>query len=183
MTSRSLSLKAGPTWYHGTRFRSRAEARWAVLFDKFDIQWNYQHEGYQLASGCYLPDFWLRQWQCFAEVKGGVDQWNAEAIMKAESLAKESRRPLLLLDEFNNENWCVPVLTADTDGQVLKLDCDILHSVERERCWYDDLGSSIFKYRAQKKRLAEWQMVAQLQWSLACDKARNTRFERGCSGG
>ena len=48
-----------PTTYRGVTFRSRLEARWAVFFDALGIEWHYEHEGYQLPSGWYLPDFWL----------------------------------------------------------------------------------------------------------------------------
>lgn len=46
------------TRYHGHRFRSRLEARWAVFFDAFGVPWEYEPEGYDLgALGYYLPDF------------------------------------------------------------------------------------------------------------------------------
>lgn len=47
------------TMYKGHRFRSRLEARWAVFFDAYGIEWEYEKEGYELPSGWYLPDFWL----------------------------------------------------------------------------------------------------------------------------
>jgi hypothetical protein len=53
-------IKAIDTEYHGCRFRSRLEARWAVFFDQLGIEWQYEAEGYQLSDGTrYLPDFWL----------------------------------------------------------------------------------------------------------------------------
>lgn len=53
-------LTAIETEYKGYRFRSRLEARWAVFFDKLDIAWEYEKEGYDLGeTGWYLPDFWL----------------------------------------------------------------------------------------------------------------------------
>jgi hypothetical protein len=45
------------TRYHGYRFRSRLEARWAVFFDHFQLRWDYEPQGFQLPSGLYLPDF------------------------------------------------------------------------------------------------------------------------------
>jgi hypothetical protein len=47
------------TTYKGFVFRSRLEARYAVLFDHMGVEWHYEHEGYQTSSGLYLPDFWL----------------------------------------------------------------------------------------------------------------------------
>lgn len=55
--------------YRGYHFRSRLEARWAVFFDHAGVRWTYEPEGYALASGNYLPDFWLPDLG-FYEVKG-----------------------------------------------------------------------------------------------------------------
>lgn len=48
-----------PTYYKGHVFRSRLEARWAIVFDHLAIPWEYEKEAYKLPSGNYLPDFWL----------------------------------------------------------------------------------------------------------------------------
>lgn len=51
-------LKAIETKYKGYRFRSRLEARYAVMLDTLGVQWIYEEEGYELGSaGRYLPDF------------------------------------------------------------------------------------------------------------------------------
>lgn len=61
------------TEYAGHRFRSRLEARWAVFFDHLGIKWLYEPQGYVLGNGQrYLPDFWLPQFQVWAEVKGAA---------------------------------------------------------------------------------------------------------------
>jgi hypothetical protein len=65
------------TRYNGYRFRSRLEARWAVFFDyvrtrghdKVIPPYVYEHEGYALPSGWYLPDFYFPDLHTFAEVK------------------------------------------------------------------------------------------------------------------
>ena len=58
--SNKVPIKAIETVYNGYRFRSRLEARWAMFFDVLEIVWEYEKEGYDLASaGRYLPDFWL----------------------------------------------------------------------------------------------------------------------------
>lgn len=63
-------LRAIETIYKGCRFRSRLEARWAVVFDELDIQWEYEPEGFILPDGTwYLPDFYLRDEEWFVEVK------------------------------------------------------------------------------------------------------------------
>lgn len=47
------------TEYRGYRFRSRLEARWAVVFDALEIKWTYEPEGFETSAGRYLPDFLL----------------------------------------------------------------------------------------------------------------------------
>ena len=52
--------RAIETRYRGRRFRSRLEARYAVLFDHLGIKWDYEPEGFELKGGFrYLPDFFL----------------------------------------------------------------------------------------------------------------------------
>lgn len=66
-------LKAIDTLYNGNYFRSRMEARWAVFFDAAGIQYQYEPEGFDLGNGIkYLPDFYLPQFKCYAEVKPGI---------------------------------------------------------------------------------------------------------------
>ena len=57
------------TSYKGYWFRSRLEARWAVFFDNMGWDWVYEHEGFKLPSGYYLPDFYFPELNLWAEVK------------------------------------------------------------------------------------------------------------------
>lgn len=52
-------MKAIPTTYRGTPFRSRLEAQWAEFFDMLGLAWDYEPEGYTNGKINYLPDFWL----------------------------------------------------------------------------------------------------------------------------
>lgn len=54
---KKTTIQAIETLYAGCRFRSRTEARWAVFFDAREWPWEYEPQGYELASGRYLPDF------------------------------------------------------------------------------------------------------------------------------
>ena len=64
-------IKAIQTTYNGYKFRSRLEARWAVLFDTLKVEWEYEKEGYELGElGWYLPDFWLPDLDAWVEIKG-----------------------------------------------------------------------------------------------------------------
>lgn len=52
------NLQLIETLYKGVRFRSRLEARWAVMFDLLGAKWLYEPEGFKLPlTGAYLPDF------------------------------------------------------------------------------------------------------------------------------
>lgn len=72
----STSIKPIETEYAGIMFRSRLEARWAMLFDGLGIRWEYEAEAYRGESWTdappftYLPDFWLPEYGYWCEVKG-----------------------------------------------------------------------------------------------------------------
>lgn len=69
-----MDIKPIETHYNGYRFRSRLEARWAVFFDAAGIKYEYEPEGYMLKDGTkYLPDFWLPDFDIFAEIKANQD--------------------------------------------------------------------------------------------------------------
>lgn len=51
-------IKAIDTHYKGCKFRSRLEARVAVMLDHLQASWQYEPEGFYLSdNGKYLPDF------------------------------------------------------------------------------------------------------------------------------
>lgn len=110
-----------PTVYHQTTFRSRLEARWAVLMDGLGIRWEYEPEGFQLSDGTlYLPDFWLPQVHFWAEVKPNDEPDRLviadDALAKARRLVLDSERPLLFLDgvpRFTNY-WALLAEDGDT---------------------------------------------------------------------
>lgn len=67
-----MSIKAIETVYKGYRFRSRLEARYAVMFDALGFEWQYEPEGFDLGEmGHYLPDFFLPKLNVWIEIKGG----------------------------------------------------------------------------------------------------------------
>lgn len=68
-------IKPIETIYNGYRFRSRLEARWAVFFDAAGIKYEYEPEGFVGYLGVkYLPDFFLPEFDIYAEVKGSDEQ-------------------------------------------------------------------------------------------------------------
>jgi hypothetical protein len=75
-------LRAIETAYAGCRFRSRLEARWAVVFDELGYDWQYEPEGFE-REWCgetirYLPDFYLPEFGTWVEVKGSQAQLEAD---------------------------------------------------------------------------------------------------------
>jgi hypothetical protein len=62
-------IKPIETIYKGYRFRSRLEARWAVFFDTVGLTWEYETEGYDIFGEWYLPDFYIKDYECFVEIK------------------------------------------------------------------------------------------------------------------
>lgn len=70
-------MKAIETKYAGCRFRSRLEARWAVVFDHLGLEWQYEPEGFERPGPegviRYLPDFYLPATETWVEIKGGDD--------------------------------------------------------------------------------------------------------------
>lgn len=89
-----MTIKAIETHYAGCRFRSRLEARWAVFFDELGIEWEYEPQGYVISEGYgnpddktfpYLPDFYLRDYGAWAEVKGHWTAIDLEGVMWATS--------------------------------------------------------------------------------------------------
>jgi hypothetical protein len=96
MRDYNLGPRPIPTSFHGFQFRSRLEARWAVLFDSLRIDYWYEPEGFELPDGSrYLPDFYLPQARLYAEVK--PDSLTPAEMDKCASLALASGRNVLLL--------------------------------------------------------------------------------------
>lgn len=100
-------MQAIETEYKGYRFRSRLEARWAVFFEKAEISYQYEPEGFQLKDGKnYLPDFLLTNEDIWVEVKGRPtpeivkkdDKWVfAEHVKKCDQLARGTGKKVVSL--------------------------------------------------------------------------------------
>lgn len=68
-------MRAIETSYAGCRFRSRLEARWAVLFDALEIRWEFEPQGFEIIDQWrWLPDFFLPDLKIWVEVKGSDSQ-------------------------------------------------------------------------------------------------------------
>lgn len=139
-------MKAIETRYKGYRFRSRLEARWAVFFDTLGIRWDYEPEGFETPFGPYLPDFHLRDWGLFAEVKPDVpaDQRDAAGYLKAQTFAGFcGRGGILGLIGTPEVTWYpawLPVTDwadAKPDPRGVRLEwLDFSQSMRKGRPWY-----------------------------------------------
>jgi hypothetical protein len=92
-----LEIKPIETLYAGHRFRSRTEARWAILFDELKIPWEYEPEGFELEDGSrYLPDFRIvirgdYSLKIWVEIKG-VEP-NKREIKNLHAVARGTAKP------------------------------------------------------------------------------------------
>jgi hypothetical protein len=67
-------MKALETEYDGIFFRSRLEARWAILFNSLKLRWVYEPECFILSSGQkYTPDFYIPKFDLYVEIKPNFD--------------------------------------------------------------------------------------------------------------
>lgn len=86
MTTTRFGLRSLPTYYKGITFRSRLEARWAIVFDQLGIRWEYEPEAFQIdhyeSSFGYLPDFYIPELDCFVEVKGHLTDTEYVRLMQ-----------------------------------------------------------------------------------------------------
>jgi hypothetical protein len=101
-----------PTLYKGIKYRSRTEARWAVVFDELGWHHLYEPESYRLPSALYLPDFYLPQFDRFFEVKG-LEPTGLEE-RKAEELCLFTGKDVLLTTGPPNPNrkeWSEDIIT------------------------------------------------------------------------
>lgn len=94
-----MSIHAIETSYKGYRFRSRLEARWAVFFDALGVEWEYEKEGFDLGeAGWYLPDFWIKDWECWIEIKAvAPEDSDADGAAEWRKLDAFGRERALLL--------------------------------------------------------------------------------------
>ena len=157
-----------PTTYHGYRFRSRLEARWAVYFDVLGARWEYEKEGFNVNGTWYLPDFYLVDLECFVEVK-------PHALTPHEFTLAVACRCLVLdgLPEnrfyFYAGHPCYDACPIDPYACYLAGEdygrVHLPHSFHRRRLWYA-FGEGIEVYGPDS----------------AVDAARGARFEHGEKG-
>lgn len=91
----------------GRSFRSRSEARWAVLFQELKIDWRYEPKRFNLSQIYYVPDFLLpdivhpaldRQTGVWIEVKPGPNTKNVTSeLIRARRLSTNTRQTVSIV--------------------------------------------------------------------------------------
>jgi hypothetical protein len=111
-------IKALQTQYQGYHFRSRLEARWAVMLDAAGVKWQYEHEGYECydrlglteATFAYLPDFRLPQ-PPFTDAKYGIENLDPFSIVEVKGEWTEDA-----VEQFLNAVASLGTCRNDDDG-------------------------------------------------------------------
>lgn len=92
-------MKAIETEYKGILFRSRLEARWAIFFDAFELEWVYEPECFILSNNQkYTPDFYLPKLKLYIEIKPNYNWMNDNYHKNRYKLFEKDL--LILSDEF-----------------------------------------------------------------------------------
>jgi len=158
-------IKAIETVYKGYRFRSRLEARWAVFLDALGLEWEYEKEGFDFAGVKYLPDFWIKTVNMWAEVKPNY-RFDKAARNLVIQLAHETGHPVLMLGGVP-EN--MPYIAIDKDGYEV-----------------DECLTNYHDYPQKEHRFYGQPADHERQWEdtqEAADMAKSARFEFGEHGG
>lgn len=131
-------IKPIETFYHGHRFRSRLEARWAVFFDACGAEWEYEPEGFDVGDGVlYLPDFRLYN----VAGRGGPTLW---VEVKGHMTAADARKIKLFVGEDENGRPINPLLIlGDIPWENTKQDLDYEIA---DRGYHDQDGFDIYQF-------------------------------------
>lgn len=92
-------MKAIETEYKEILFRSRLEARWAILFDALNIEWVYEPDCFILSNNQkYTPDFYIPKFELYVEVKPSFSWQNIDYHINRYKLFKADL--IVLSDEY-----------------------------------------------------------------------------------
>lgn len=102
--------------YRGLTFRSRLEARWAMVFDELGLSFEYEPKAFETPAGWYLPDFHLPDLGLWVEIKPKAPDVDEE--IKFQSLAKQHASYALLLAGLPREKALPSGGSTWTDASV-----------------------------------------------------------------
>lgn len=103
------NLESIETLHNGIHFRSRLEARWAIVLETLEIKFEYEPKLFDFGGIRYIPDFLLPEQSKWIEIKGEMP--TALEIQKAGLLSKETKQDVVILSglfRFNTFvcNYC-----------------------------------------------------------------------------
>jgi len=187
-------MQAIETVYNGYRFRSRLEARWAVVFDEAGLDYEYEKQGFELGGRYYLPDFHLPEPGWWIEVKGpspNHDQRRLARLLMQETGCDSfifhgtpNAPPLsdylgqkLEYDDF--KVWAFPAVGEEqhnVDGQW------VINYLSGLLAWLR-MGIKVVP-DSEEQRIDALMMESELraQFFFALDAGRKARFEHGQFG-
>jgi hypothetical protein len=203
-TSTRFGFKSMPTYYKGITFRSRLEARWAIILDELGIAWEYEPEAIVIESSIwfadpqnrdvmsYLPDFYLPEHKAFVEVKGSLDEAEYWKIIRiAHNLARDDdhKYAFFLAGNIGSEKHHRPALHSLTNHEGLIYAAHVGFNYKNS----DPLYNSVIGYDAGIEYTdAKIDCVYELllhnhdinpyesdRLIFAANVARNARFDRG----
>ena len=153
--------RAIETRYKHRLFRSRLEARYAVLFDALAIRWDYEPEGFDLGDGLfYLPDFFLHAPPALQEQFPGAGYWveikgappSPLEIKKLSALCRQTGHHGYVFAGTPGEGsihfcsldgtWHGPV-NARLDWSAPLMVCPTLHPSQLQRAYDSGLGRAL----------------------------------------
>lgn len=127
-------IKAIETVYKGYKFRSRLEARWAVFFDALGLQWEYEPQGFCNGKAKYLPDFYIKDWDAYVEVKPQRPGFNEEIQRALQFITYGGPiKRLVILGDIPSEQEC-----KDPFGFVTYYYSVMRAEIEARCCWIED---------------------------------------------
>ena len=176
-----MDIKPIETPYHGYRFRSRLEARYAVFFDLLGMEYEYEKEGYKLGKyGQYLPDFWMPYSNGYINPFGASGVWlevkgqapSQEELDKLGALAETTHTFGLLAWGLPAENDIVELIGVNQD-------------MESHLCNHLDVVLRLTPEEQVVRHLiscAHYYVTLPTVVRWAADKAKSARFEFSESG-
>jgi hypothetical protein len=119
------TIKAHPTLYAGTMFRSRLEARWAAFFDL--KKWKWEYEPIDLDG--WTPDFRVELPHCGDELG-----WYLASV-----------KPFYTIDDFDRDPQSIQIIDAYHRGEIPELIAwlGINPSVSEFDEWCDSSGGRV----------------------------------------
>jgi hypothetical protein len=169
-----MRVKPIETVYNGYRFRSRLEARWAVVFDALKLKWIYEPEGFELPDKSrYLPDFL---------VETGHPRWIE--IKPADPTLQEFKKLALLVQGTKQTGIILAgaVGQHEFDSLIIEPSGDTVKARRETNSWllHDWLASGIgvpVEDVEKDDPTINRKMWDRVEWAF--DRARSTRFEMG----